>query len=401
MDNLNKQNNPISDAKKMQALYDAAPYSEVLNAGMQQSTPLLINWINAVCDPGQKALSPHSRILVAGCGAGEEVFMLAQLFPNATIVGVDFSPRSIEKAKEKAKDFPFQNVTLEIADLMSVQWTKKFKPFDFIICRGVADYVSDPDQLMKTLTLCLQTNGVLCMMMNTPFHPARIVRKAFADLGIRPDEFTDSEYQRKLLQQVEVLMSSNSNLQGFSNAPKTYLDVDFFPSIAHHDPLETWIDRGRAAELVFAGSMDAPIDLLKVFDDVIPILYKFGKAELSLWFANLSQRPGIQILFRKVQRSEPVFKDLNQLWEWKPILDESLGNLPIMNVDLDLPQNITLRFHGLPDFVINCKAYDIEVLRRCDGHTSLKTIQSMMNANGDLESLRATLFRAYHYALIS
>lgn len=397
---INKMKDKSAQSRdRMLALYDAAPYPEVLQSSLPQTTALLSHWINAVSAYGTPALSNSSKILVAGCGSGAEVFMLANLFPEAKVVGIDFSERSIAKAKELALTSTLSNISFEVADLMSAD-CKSYDSMDFILCHGVADYVSDPGILMQTLAGCLSEEGVIYMTANSPYHPAGRIRDAFSALGIPPEAFTDSPDQRLLLQLITQLMGTDAKLLGLGTAPKAYLDVDIFPPIAHHDSMETWCRHAEEAGLYFSGSMDAPIGLLQLSDEQLPMLYKLGKAELSQWLANIYQRPGMQLLFSRKNLNEPNF-ELPALWDWHPRLDACLGLLPELDEDPNQLRSLTLRFQGLPDFVINSTAYDLEILRRCEGKLSLGQIRKSLAVDGNTDSLVACLYRAYHYGLLS
>lgn len=58
----------------------------------------------------------HDTILDVGCGNGYTTLQLAKEFPDATIVGVDFSPAMIEEANKVA----VQNVTFVDGDVLSL-----------------------------------------------------------------------------------------------------------------------------------------------------------------------------------------------------------------------------------------------------------------------------------------
>ena len=125
--------NSSEDRDRMKALYDAAPYSGVLAKSNTQSVPLLNHWINSANGHNSLALHPQSHILVAGCGAGAEVIMLAKHYPQAKIIGIDFSEKSIEEAQILAGKEKLSNIIFEVADLINPVWTQKYEAFDFIL----------------------------------------------------------------------------------------------------------------------------------------------------------------------------------------------------------------------------------------------------------------------------
>lgn len=385
-----------TDRDRMQALYDTAPYPAVLEGRMEQTTPLLTHWINAVSP--RRPLGTGARVLVAGCGSGAEAFMLRELFPEATIVGVDFSERSIALAQERAAG---TGLVFEVADLMDAAWIAHHQPFDFVLCRGVADYVTDPERLMVHLGRCLAEGGVLCVMANSPHHPAGRIRRAFARLGVEPEEYRDTEDQRRLLATVEQLMGEATGLTGIAEAPAAYLGVDIFAPIAHHDPIETWARRAEAADLSFAGSLDAPLGLASLSDDQLGALRLLDRPALSLLMSDLVYRPGLTMLFGRGAQAEPTFTSLDALASWRPVLDPCVGQLPPLAGDPGDPKHLTLRFQGLADMVVFSTAYDLEVLRRCDGRSTLAEIRAAIPADCDPVSLLNALFRAYHYGILA
>lgn len=383
---------------KLKALYDAAPYPEVLADKMPTQAPLLLHWVNAALAFDKPVLYAQSKILVAGCGSGAEAFLLAKQFPQAQIVGVDFSAASIAKAQEQAVTLEQNNVTFEVADLTTDDWCAKYTSFDFISCHGVADFVADPTAFLKTMTTCLAPNGVLCMTVNSPYHPAGRLKAAFETLGISPNLFQDTPEQRQLLQLALGLMGK-VGIEGIGNAPKAYLDIDIFPPIAHHFSMETWSNLAKEVGLNFCGSTDAFLGIAALSDNDLPLLYPLGKPALSRWMASLTQHAGMQLLFSKHLVQEPDFTQENLL-DWRPHLATFVGTIPPLKDAPDTPRPITLSFPGIPNLVIHSTAYDLEVLRLCDGSRSIDEILQLIPMEGNWEGLKACLFRAYHFGLL-
>lgn len=84
------------------------------------------------------------------------------------------------------------------------------------------------------------------------------------------------------------------------------------------------------------------------------------------------------------------------------------------SMDGSMPDNNVLLLHwiaaavarddigkiGTRDFVVNTKACHLELLRNCDGKRSLSEILSGIGFAGDLEKLRASLYRLYQFGLL-
>lgn len=382
-------------AAELQALYDRAPYPEILGGQVPQQFPLLTHWVNAAS--GGEALANGRRLLVAGCGSGEEGLMLARLFPQATVLGVDFSERSIEIAREKQQASGLKNLHFLQADLCAEDCLDKETPFDFILCHGVADYVHSPEKMMANFRRLMRPQAVLCMSVNSPHHPAKQVRQAFNSLNLQG--FEESNDQRQALAAIEQLMATNNRLPGFSTAAAAYLDIDIFAPIAHHFSLLEWAELAKTQQLHFTGSMDAPLGVGTLTDEQLPLLYGFGKAELSQWMAQLCQRPGYQMLFSTAPLNEPDFSSGNLL-DYCPHLDACMGELPPISGNPEEAKTLTLRFQGLPDFLIYCSAFELEVLRQCKGQQPLTEIINGINLPHHPPQIINCLFRAYHYGVL-
>jgi len=384
---------------QMLALYDEFPYPHDVAEARQKGIPLLEHWINGVLGFERPVLHSESKILVAGCGSGEEVQVLAQYYPSAKILGVDFSPRSIELAT-KARTH-LQNVSYEVGDLTNNSWNKENIEFDFILCHAVADYVTDPKALMSNLSACLKSHGAVYMSVNTPYHPAGRIRKALTDLGFPADYYEDTKQQRALFKSVVKLMGPEVGIQNLSNASKSYLDIDIFAPIAHHLPLNQWEELAQNVGLQMNANLESMFGLLHLTDEEVHPLLKLSRPALSRWMVQVRKPPGVHVLFTKESPSEPNFDDLATFWEWKPRLASCVSGLPELGNDPRQKMHLTLKFPDLPDFIVYSNAFDLEVLRRCNGSKSLSEIIAQIPAEGDLEGLRACLFRTYHYGLLS
>src|SRR5262245_64417690 len=84
-------------ARAIPDIYEDQPYPKLGSSaapGRWRLPPF--PWIKAIWQRQQ----PLRRILVAGCGTGSEACALCRRFPDAEIVAIDFSPRSIRAAKD-------------------------------------------------------------------------------------------------------------------------------------------------------------------------------------------------------------------------------------------------------------------------------------------------------------
>jgi methyltransferase-like protein len=85
-----------------------------------------------------------ARVLELGCASGGNILPLAQRYPDATFVGIDFSVRQIEQGLEVAKEAGLGNIELIHGDI--AQLDDKHTDFDYVICHGVYSWVPDSVQ---------------------------------------------------------------------------------------------------------------------------------------------------------------------------------------------------------------------------------------------------------------
>lgn len=96
------------------------------------------------------------RALEVGCGQGIRTKILAKLYPNAQIIGLDRSGELLEDARrnvEGAQD----NLSFQEGDLYELPFADE--SFDFIYVRLVFMHLANPFQALKSLKRVLRSNG--------------------------------------------------------------------------------------------------------------------------------------------------------------------------------------------------------------------------------------------------
>ncbi len=103
-------------------------------------------------------LPTNARILDAGCGTGEGASRLAELFPEATVLGVDVIDHHLELARSRYTKlaprlaFEHQSVFgLDAAD----------RSFDLTVCRHVIHSIPHPDRVVAELARVTRRGGYL------------------------------------------------------------------------------------------------------------------------------------------------------------------------------------------------------------------------------------------------
>jgi trans-aconitate 2-methyltransferase len=98
-----------------------------------------------------------------GCGTGHLTKILAETFPQATVVGVDSSPEMLAQARGE-----FPNLTWQQADIRT--WEPKTPPApDLIFSNAALHWIPDHQDLLPRLVRKLPEGGVLAMQVPRHF----------------------------------------------------------------------------------------------------------------------------------------------------------------------------------------------------------------------------------------
>lgn len=106
------------------------------------------------------------RILDIGCGIGYSSWLIKEAFPEAHILGVDISDKSIEIAKKLFRD---PNISFEVDDLNTL--TRR-EPFDLIVMIDVYEHIPRQQwpSLHQTLKNLISEDGWLVITTPTVDH---------------------------------------------------------------------------------------------------------------------------------------------------------------------------------------------------------------------------------------
>jgi SAM-dependent methyltransferase len=148
-------------------LFDrAAEYEAMLNQGISLSGESQEFFISGrIQDMRSRVPSHPRRILDFGCGTGKSCACLANVFPEAYVVGADLSQEALRHATESFGSHRVKFVN--IADLPQLE------RFDLCYINGVFHHIL-PDERQRTLTMIreLLTPGAhLALFENNPWNP--------------------------------------------------------------------------------------------------------------------------------------------------------------------------------------------------------------------------------------
>ena len=99
------------------------------------------------------------KILIAGCGTGQQSIEVARQFPAATLLAVDLSTASLAYATRRARELGVTNVEHMQADILKLGTIGR--TFDMIQAVGVLHHLGDPWAGWRTLLPLLRPGGVM------------------------------------------------------------------------------------------------------------------------------------------------------------------------------------------------------------------------------------------------
>lgn len=125
-------------------------------------------------DPG-KAWSP-GRILVAGCGTGQECIQVSSIYPEARITAIDLSLASLAYSRRMSDVLEVHNIEYLHGDILQLH--ELGRKFDLVISSGVIHHMQEPEKGLQQLVRCLEPGGVLKLSLYStlarrPIHAIR------------------------------------------------------------------------------------------------------------------------------------------------------------------------------------------------------------------------------------
>lgn len=114
--------------------------------------------------PGVGELSKGIKILVAGCGTGQEPSQYANSMPYAHITAVDLSLASIAYGKRMAQEIGYAHkIDFMQGDLMEVG--KIGRTYDLVVSSGVLHHLKDPEKGLKAILATLNPGGRMNILL--------------------------------------------------------------------------------------------------------------------------------------------------------------------------------------------------------------------------------------------
>jgi SAM-dependent methyltransferase len=120
---------------------------------------LVENWIPSL-DGVHEKLKDGGKIADIACGHGSSTVLMAQTYPKAKIVGIDFHPPSIEAARKKAKEAGLGNVEFVVASAQDFEGAD----FDFACIFDALHDMGDPVGAARHIKQALKPDGTFMLV---------------------------------------------------------------------------------------------------------------------------------------------------------------------------------------------------------------------------------------------
>jgi 2-polyprenyl-3-methyl-5-hydroxy-6-metoxy-1,4-benzoquinol methylase len=138
---VGESNDAVSSAVRAQ--YEENPYPRWLRTQTQFDPAPLTTIVRELFPAaGVPASSDAARILVAGCGTGQNAIAAAKRFSGASVVAIDFSRASLAYAMRKTRELGIATIDYRQADILALGALAE--RFDLVEASGVLHHMAEP-----------------------------------------------------------------------------------------------------------------------------------------------------------------------------------------------------------------------------------------------------------------
>lgn len=191
-------------AKSVKNLYTIEPhpnYWEVSDDKVKEAMEYLYPIFEEIYDPN---ITKNEKVLVAGCGTGEELIPTSEYFQK--IHAVDFCEKSLEIAKKNLKRIGKTDITFQNLDLLNINLIKT--KFNYIISRGVIHHTENPYKALENLFDLTNEKGQIYLSVYNSFGEwLYMLKLGIINLLSRKNDF---EKREKLLRKLRFTQERRS-----------------------------------------------------------------------------------------------------------------------------------------------------------------------------------------------
>ncbi len=275
-----------------------------------------VEWMHALRETTGR-FAPK-RILVAGCGVGTEAFAIAKQFPEAELVGVDFSVRSIATANTMRPSKLAKRVRFALADLTAPDLVNATgDEFDLVTCHGVLSYIPDTAAVFRNFARVLAPDGILLLGVNGASHPSVRFRENLPKFGIAPEVYPERDGVRDVLRIFDCMIEYPR--LPMADREVGYLAGDIFGPLNMSLPLADWYAMLDAAGLHALGTYHAHYAVRALFNHDLHLrVMPRSRREMSELAEALQPASFHQIVVSRRPPAAVPWSDAKQLLDWRP-----------------------------------------------------------------------------------
>lgn len=173
--NLKKIEDNVSIEVRKQ--YEENPYPRWVNLGLRIQSKSISAYAKElklkIFDESIYKIS-KPKILIAGCGTGQNSIGTASIFSNSNVLAIDLSLKSLSYAKRKSKELKVSNIKYMQADILDLELMNQ--TFDIIESSGVLHHMKNPLAGWKVLANCLKPSGLMRVALYSKIARRNIIK---------------------------------------------------------------------------------------------------------------------------------------------------------------------------------------------------------------------------------
>ena len=164
-------------SREVRKQYEENPYPRWVNLSLRIETKTISSYakelkLNVYEDSLNKISNP--KVLIAGCGTGQNSIGTASIFSNSDVLGIDLSLKSLSYAQRKTKELGITNIKYMHADILDLELINQ--KFDIIESSGVLHHMQKPLLGWKVLTNCLKQGGLMRIALYSKIARRNIIK---------------------------------------------------------------------------------------------------------------------------------------------------------------------------------------------------------------------------------
>lgn len=213
------------------------------------------------------------KILDLGCGTGNRSIDIARKFPDASVVGIDISERSIQIANNQKEGL--SNIEFICDDFTSCQIDQTY---DIVISMGVIHHLQDPQSGVRKIRDFMKEDGLCILWLyHTYGEFDRLLMRDLMSI-LLGEKFYDRNEAVELLRDIGLHISSNRYGSGYGS-----MDIN------ENDKLS------RDADAFLN-----PLVKTFTFDEAIDLMSKTEMAWCSVFHIFMTRRSSLSIWTAKI-----------------------------------------------------------------------------------------------------